>query len=449
MKIAVWHNLPSGGGKRALYYHVQGLVERGHEVACWSLSTADSDYLPLSAFGPERVISHESPTPARGFRQRLLGVYGKELEAMRLFDEACKRCADEINVGDFDVLFANSALPYHMPYVMRHTRIPKLLYLQEPCRQLYEAWPILPWVAGTPDDLSLRRLPSFRPNLLLSEYLRLRILRMQAKQEWLNARSCDLLLVNSYFSRENILRTYGVDARVCYLGIDTKLFRNLGVDRERFIVGLGSFGPIKGVDLAIEAVSLLEQPRPPLVWISNSANERYECEMKELASSLGVDLEIRMMVSDAELVETLNRAALMLYTSKLEPFGLAPLEANACGLPVVAVAEGGVRETIIDGVNGFLVERDAESLAAAASRLLSNPVLAREISETATINARSKWRVELSIDRIEAFLDGCLKRSSNPLDRKAPDTTDSATEDSRLPVHLEPLPHPLARAKTL
>ena len=66
MKIAVWHNLPSGGGKRALYYHVRGLVGRGHELACWSLDTADQSYLPLSEFAPERIVPTDLPTDFKG-----------------------------------------------------------------------------------------------------------------------------------------------------------------------------------------------------------------------------------------------------------------------------------------------------------------------------------------------------------------------------------------------
>jgi glycosyltransferase involved in cell wall biosynthesis len=59
----------------------------------------------------------------------------------------------------------------------------------------------------------------------------------------------------------------------------------------------------------------------------------------------------RWRFSDENIVELLNRAAVMVYSARLEPFGLAPLEANACATPVVAVAEGGVRESIRNGVN--------------------------------------------------------------------------------------------------
>ncbi len=55
MRIAVWHNLPSGGGKRALYEHVRGLIQRGHYVEAWCPPTASQTYLPLSLMIKEHV----------------------------------------------------------------------------------------------------------------------------------------------------------------------------------------------------------------------------------------------------------------------------------------------------------------------------------------------------------------------------------------------------------
>ena len=82
-------------------------------------------------------------------------------------------------------------------------------------------------------------------------------------------------------------------------------------------------------------------------------DEKYWLEMVELARSLNVTLEVKKMVTDEQLVRLLSGAICMVYSSNLEPFGFAPLEANACGTPVIAVAEGGVRETIIHEKNGF------------------------------------------------------------------------------------------------
>ena len=403
MKIAVWHNLPSGGGKRALYYHVRGLVGRGHQVACWSLDTADHNFLPLSEFAPERIVSSEFKDRSRKrFTDRWTPSYTEAVDRLRAFDDACKRCAIEIEAGDFDLVFANSALNYYVPYITRHLRMKKVLYLQEPSRFMYEASPVLPWVSGAPEDLEQAYL--FKPRQFIADYANLQTLRLRAKQEWLNVRACDQILVNSYFSRESLLRAYGVDARVCYLGVDTALFRNLGLERERFIVGVGSFDSIKGIELAVRAVALLPEPRPPFVWIANSADETYKTTISELARSLGVDFRIQMAVSDLELITILNKAALLLYTSRLEPFGFAPLEANACGLPVVGIAEGGIRETVRDGVNGFLVDPEVESIARAAERLLHDSGLAKRMGEAAADYVRREWDVEESVTRLETIL---------------------------------------------
>jgi glycosyltransferase involved in cell wall biosynthesis len=95
---------------------------------------------------------------------------------------------------------------------------------------------------------------------------------------------------------------------------------------------------------------------------------------------------------------------LLLYTSRLEPFGFAALEANACGLPVVGIAEGGIRETIQDGVNGFLVSPEPESLARAAQSLLRDLGLAKRLGETAADYVQREWDVEESVSRLETIL---------------------------------------------
>jgi len=401
MKIAVWHNLSSGGGKRALYYHVRGLVERGHQVSCWCLDTADQSFLPLSEVAPERVVPTEFRKPRLGLTSWLAPWYSEAVARMREFDNACKRCAKEIAAGQFDLLFANSSVGYNVPFILRHLRMKKVLYLQEPRRFLYEAAPILPWVSSATEDLGSAL---FHPRTILANYPNLQTLRLQAKQEWLNVQACDRVLVNSYFSRESVLRAYGVEARVCYLGVDTTLFRNLNLERDPFIVGVGSLDPIKHIDLAINAVALLPKPRPPLVWIANSGSQSYRDTITELARSSGVDLRIQNAISDSELVNILNRAALLLCTARLEPFGFAALEANACGLPVVGVAEGGLRETVKHGNNGLLAEPEPESVSRAVRQLLDNPVLARRMGEAGVDNVSQNWAVEKSIDRLETNL---------------------------------------------
>jgi glycosyltransferase involved in cell wall biosynthesis len=69
---------------------------------------------------------------------------------------------------------------------------------------------------------------------------------------------------------------------------------------------------------------------------------------------------------------------------------------------VVAVAEGGVRETVVDGVNGLLVEHDPRAMARAIERLRDNPDYARQLGENGRRLVMEKWTWSAAIDRLEA-----------------------------------------------
>jgi len=127
-------------------------------------------------------------------------------------------------------------------------------------------------------------------------------------------------------------------------------------------------------------------------------------ETINLAISREVVFEPMIRISDADVVDILNRAMAMIYAPRLEPFGLAPLEGNACGLPVIAVAEAGVRESIVDHVNGLLVEHDPHAIAAAIDRLQVDPELARQLGISGRLAVETKWSLAAATDRIEQQL---------------------------------------------
>ena len=126
--------------------------------------------------------------------------------------------------------------------------------------------------------------------------------------------------------------------------------------------------------------------------------------MQALAASRHVSLDLRVGVPAAEVVEALGRAMAMVYVPRLEPFGLAPLEANACGVPVVAVPEGGVRETIQDGVNGLLAERNPAAIAAALCRIHDDGALAARMRQQGREVVEQRWSTALAGERLERFL---------------------------------------------
>jgi glycosyltransferase involved in cell wall biosynthesis len=399
MRIALWHDLPSGGGKRALYDQVSGLLANGHSVEGWCTSTADQQFLPLGSV----IVEHVEPlkTVGRGSWAVAAGKVtagASEIVArLAAMDEHCRRCAGEIDRRGFDVVLAGSSGPLAVTTLATHLRTPSVLYLQEPYRPLYEA--PTPWPApakGLPSSITGLRRKLLNP-------VQVHALRIQAREELRGVRAYDRVLANSLFSRESMIRAYGIDPKVCYLGIDTERYRDLGQPRKRLVAGIGTFFPHKRVEAVIEAVARLAPPRPAVVWIGNEARHSYLEELEALAARRQVEFIPRVAISHDDVVRILNEASVLAYAPRLEPFGYAPLEAAACGLPVVARAEGGVRETVIHGQTGLLVDDDA-ALAGALEELLDDPDRARSLGQAGRRWVEKAWSLEEATSRIERHL---------------------------------------------
>jgi len=424
LRIAIWHNLPSGGGKRQLYSHVKGLVKRGHYVESWCPDTADVDFLPLREIISEHVLPLSSRSTDFDLMLRPANVVEKLLAVM---EDHCRECAQEINRGGFDVLFVNACKYLRTSPISKYVFLPSTIYLGEPYRWFYEALPELPWIGQHDRQLdsdlrgrnhqSIKHLLSCGVKRLLRPWAGHRSSRrafdpvlmgtqMQAHAEREYARSFDSILVNSIYSRESILRAYNLPSCVCYLGIDTDHFKPSGEAKERFVIGLGTIYHAKGVDRAIRAIAAIPiEKRPSLVWIGNGASEHDLENYVHLAAQLTVDFRPKVNASDAEVISYLSRAAAIIYTSRLEPFGLAPLEANACGTAVVGIAEAGVRETVLDGVNGFLASDETPSaLGGLIASLTESADAGREMGARAREHVERHWSMKACIDKIEEQL---------------------------------------------
>lgn len=399
MRIAVWHNLPGGGGKRALYDQVRGLVARGHTLEVWCPPTADRSYLPLSNYALEHVVPLQWYTPTSA-ASRLHPAYWNMAAKIKAMDEHCRICAREMAQRGFDLLLGASCYIFTTTAIGSLAPFPSVLYLQEPNRAMYEATPQLIWAAPKLPG------PAWAPahlRALLADNARVLMMRDKVRAEIDNAAAYDRILVNSYFSRESVLRSYGLDAQVCYLGVDMDHFSDRRLPRESFVIGVGAITPRKNIEFLIGALGLMEQP-PAFVWVGNSADTGYLQALQSLAAEHQVKFRVEVNVSDAALVDLLSRAAAMVYAPRLEPFGYAPLEANAAGCPVVTVLEGGMRETVIDGVNGLVTAPEPGAFAGALTALLHDAELARRLGRQARRYVEEHWTLAAAIDRLEQHL---------------------------------------------
>ena len=158
------------------------------------------------------------------------------------------------------------------------------------------------------------------------------------------------------------------------------------VDIRGYAVVAGRLQPLKGLDLAIEAIAAVPEPIRPELVIAGDASADYDGyidELRALAARNGVERSVRFVgpQSRVDLALLLSGARVVLVPSHSETYGLVALEAAASGVPVVAAAAGGLREAVLDGDTGVVLDsRDPKVWAGALTQILSNPAFARRLS---------------------------------------------------------------------
>lgn len=180
---------------------------------------------------------------------------------------------------------------------------------------------------------------------------------------------------NSEEVRRRILQAWGRDAVVIHPPVDTDFYHPVpvdpgqlpgGVTAGEFLLAAGRWVPYKRT---AQAVTVADRAGLPLVVAGGGPDE---AEIRRRADAARVPVHVVIDPSREEL-RTLYSAAGALVFPGLEDFGMVPVEAQACGTPVVAPDAGGVRESVISGVTGFLVSDDPESLARAALEAVRLP----------------------------------------------------------------------------
>jgi glycosyltransferase involved in cell wall biosynthesis len=389
MKIAVFHNLPSGGAKRALYGFVKYLVKSGHAVDILVPSTANESFLPLRDF-----VGKFEVFPVRRTFAGLIGSALFYFPSSRYFladiDKTESVIASAINERDYDVVLSEQDEYVMSPFLLKYIEKPGVYYCQQPQR-IQEA--IFQRISDRNQSVDL---PA-KVRRKLSKWFAGRRLRIDKQ----NASFAKYILANSYFSRESILRSYGLNSFVCYLGVDTDIFVPLAIPKGDYVLTVGACYPLKGYDFIVESLSYVsERVRPKLIIVSNSVDTAWKNYLQQLALHNRVELEVRSLVNDEELVALYNKARLVVYAPYLEPFGLVPLEAMACGTPVIAVKEGGVRESVLHNETGILTERDEVMFAEAISELLLDEQRRLNMSRKGLEVVKAFWTLEHAGQRL-------------------------------------------------
>jgi glycosyltransferase involved in cell wall biosynthesis len=213
-------------------------------------------------------------------------------------------------------------------------------------------------------------------------------------------------------STKNDLAARGVSPdriEVVLCGLDHDRYRDLGLERfeEPTIVHLGRLLRYKSVDVALKAMLRIRSrlPAAKLVIIGDGPHKpALEHEAKRLG--LGASVQFSGFMQHEELVRFLNRAHLLINPSPKEGWGLTVVEANACGLPVVASDRPGLRDSVRDGETGYLVPYgDAAAFAAKSLAILEDREQWRRMSESARERVRG-----LTWER-------CARETSEHLDR--------------------------------
>ncbi|HET8977104.1 MAG TPA: glycosyltransferase [Solirubrobacteraceae bacterium] len=177
------------------------------------------------------------------------------------------------------------------------------------------------------------------------------VFRWWRQWDWIAAQRVDRYLANSRITQERVRAYFGREAHVVHPPIDTERF-SPGAVGEHYAV-ISELMPHKEIDVAVAAFNRL---RRPLIIVGDGPDYR------RLKRSAGPTIQFAGRVSDAAVAEVLRGARALVQTS-VEEFGIAAVECQAAGRPVIARRGGGALETVQEGVTGCLWSGGAEELA--------------------------------------------------------------------------------------
>lgn len=166
----------------------------------------------------------------------------------------------------------------------------------------------------------------------------------------------------SQYIAKRVKKVYGRDSKVIYPPVDINKFE-LNENKDEFYLTASRMVPYKKIDLIVESFS---QTNKKLVVIGTGP------DMEKIKKKAKSNIEILGFQEDEVLIDYMKRAKAFVFAAE-EDFGIVPVEAQACGTPVICLDKGGTKETIQDGVSGvFFKEQKIDSLLSAIDEFEKN-----------------------------------------------------------------------------
>ncbi|MFB4163391.1 N-acetyl-alpha-D-glucosaminyl L-malate synthase BshA [Alteribacillus sp. JSM 102045] len=173
-------------------------------------------------------------------------------------------------------------------------------------------------------------------------------------------------------------------------------------DEEKVIIHISNFRPVKRVVDVVEAFSVLEKKCASKLLMIGDGPERNKAFKR--AEELGVKDCVLFLGNQKNVVDYLNIADLMFLLSEKESFGLAALEAMACGVPVIGTNAGGIPEVIQDNETGYLCSiGDTQSAGECGAYLLNNGSLYKSFSKASEQRVRKVFASSLIVEQYETI----------------------------------------------
>lgn len=362
MRIAIFYNLAFGGAKRVVLEHAKGLQKKGHTIDLYTTN------LEKDAFDPSPYchsvfsysINLDSKIP-------LLGRFIRDIKNFYILKRLHSQIAKDIDKKKYDLVLVHPDKFTQAPFLLRFLKTKNYYYCQEPLRIVYEY------------SMRLR----VKVNIFKKLYEEVtRYIRKKIDRE--NVRAASFTIASCYHVRERMIESYEVFPKVVYCAVDEKIFKPKKAKKKNQIFYVGSPEVIEdGYDLLVNAIKLLPKKLRPNLYVVSWRKENGE------------------RLSEKELVEIYNQSIATICSSRLETFGLVPLESMSCGIPVIATKVSGHRETVVDTQTGYLVDFEPKEIAEKIMLLIKNPSHARRMGENARSWIKNNWTWEKQITDLE------------------------------------------------